>query len=49
MADEVEANPNLVFESDFQAVPFAVDGTLDQETLFPGSVRGRRAAGVALG
>jgi hypothetical protein len=46
LADEVEANPDLVFESDFQPIPFALDGTLDQEALFPESVRGRRSAGV---
>ena len=47
MAGEVEANPHLVFESDFEEIPFAVDGRLDQESLFPESVRGRRAAGLA--
>ena len=46
LADEVEANPDLVFESDFRPIPFAIDGTLDQEALFPESVRGRRAEGV---
>jgi Lactate racemase N-terminal domain len=43
LASEVEANPNLVFESDFEPIPFRVDGTLDQESLFPESVRGRRS------
>ncbi len=43
LADEVEADPSLAFESDFRPIPFAVDGTLDQESLFPESVRGRRA------
>jgi hypothetical protein len=46
LAAEVEANPDLSFETDFQPIPFALDGTLDQEALFPTSVRGRRAAGV---
>jgi hypothetical protein len=47
MADEVEANPHLVFESDFGEIPLAVDGRLDQETLFPESVRGRRSGRMA--
>ena len=47
LAEEAEANPHLVFESDFRPIPFCVDGTLDQESLFPESVRGRRASGVA--
>ncbi len=46
LAGEVEADPNLMFESDFEPIPFAVDGTLDQRSLFPDSVRGRRPAGV---
>jgi Lactate racemase N-terminal domain len=46
LAEEVEANPDLAFESDFQPIPFGPDGTLDQESLFPESVRGRRCAGV---
>ena len=45
MADEVEANPSLRFESDFEPLPIGPDGTLDQERLFPESVRSRR--GVA--
>ena len=46
LADEARANPNLVFETDFEEIPFMGDGTLDQESLFPASVRGRRAAAV---
>ncbi len=42
-AIEVEGHPNLRFESDFRPIPFLEDGTLDQESLFPESVRGRRA------
>lgn len=42
-AREVEGHPNLRFESDFRPIPFLEDGTLDQESLFPESVRGRRA------
>ena len=43
LRDEVEADPSLSFESDFTAIPLFNDGTLDQERLFPESVRGRRA------
>lgn len=43
LAKEVDANPNLVFESDFQPVPILNDKILDQEALFPESVRGRRS------
>jgi hypothetical protein len=50
LAGEVETNPHLTFETDFRPIPFLEDGTLDQESLFPESVRGRRAvvpAGLA--
>jgi len=47
LAGEVESDPGLEFETDFRPMPYAVDGTLDQEALFPESVRGRRAARVA--
>ena len=40
---EVEANPDLVVESDLEPIPFDHAGMLDQEALFPASVRGRRA------
>jgi len=43
LAAEVEADPALAFATDFRPIPFAPDGTLDQEALFPESVRGRRA------
>jgi hypothetical protein len=43
LARESQANANLIFESDFEPIPFSVDGTLDQESLFPDSVRGRRS------
>ena len=46
MAEDVEAHPHLSFETDFQPIPLSTDGTLDQEALFPESVRGRRAAGA---
>lgn len=42
LADEVEADPSLRFESDFRPMPFSPDGSLDQESLFPESVRARR-------
>ncbi len=43
---EVEAHPHLRFESDYQAIPFDADDFLDQEAMFPHSVRGRRAVGA---
>jgi hypothetical protein len=43
---EVLEHPHLSLETDFMPIPFSVDGTLDQETLFPESVRGRRAVGA---
>jgi hypothetical protein len=46
LADEVEANPGLRFETEFRPIPLSVDGKLDQESLFPESVRGRRLAGL---
>ncbi|MBV8611613.1 MAG: DUF2088 domain-containing protein [Singulisphaera sp.] len=42
LAGEVEAHPGLRFETDFAPIPFAAAGTLDQESLFPESVRARR-------
>jgi hypothetical protein len=39
---DAEGHPNLSIESDFTPLPFDVDGNLDQETLFPESVRARR-------
>ena len=49
LADEVRAHPHLSFETDFAPPPFSPDGQLDQEALFPESVRGRRAAGAYVG
>ena len=43
---EVETNPSLEIETDFEPIPIGPDGTLDQESLFPASVRGLRAAGL---
>lgn len=45
-AEEVESNPGLRFETDFLPMPVDGSGTLDQEALFPESVRGRRLAGM---
>jgi len=41
---EAKANPYLHFETDYQALPFLPDGTLNQAALFPRSVQGKRAA-----
>ena len=46
---EVAAHPHLSFETDFGPIPFSTDGTLDQEGMFPESVRGRRAVGAYAG
>jgi hypothetical protein len=46
LAAEAKADPHLSFETDFQPIPFSTEGDLDQESLFPDSVRGRRAAGA---
>ncbi len=40
---EVRAHPHLSIESDYLPIPFREDGTLDQELLFPDSIRARRA------
>ena len=42
LANEVEADPGLRFETDFRPIPLGDDGSIDQEALFPDSVRGRR-------
>ncbi len=46
LAAEVEAHPHLSFETDWKPITFDADGWLDQEGLFPESVRGRRLAGA---
>ena len=43
LAAEVEGHPELHFETDFQPMPLNSTGSLEQEFLFPESVRGRRA------
>ncbi len=42
LSDDVLENPTLAFESDFQTWPIDESGTIDQQALFPTSVRGRR-------
>ncbi|RUL88559.1 lactate racemase domain-containing protein [Tautonia sociabilis] len=49
LADEVAADPGLELESGFEPLPFLPDGTLNQEAMFPESVRGRRALGIRSG
>ncbi len=44
-AGEVEADPSLTFETDFLPWPIDASGMLDQEFLFPESVRARRNTG----
>ena len=40
--DEVKVDPSLTFETDFLPWPIDASGRLDQEALFPESVRARR-------
>ncbi|QEH33613.1 hypothetical protein OJF2_21170 [Aquisphaera giovannonii] len=47
LAPDVEAHPELEFETDFRPIPLDDDGNVRQELLFPESVRGRRARGPA--
>jgi hypothetical protein len=42
MAGDVEAHPELAFETDFLPIPFGEDGHLEQDRLFPESQRARR-------
>ncbi len=42
LADEVSAHPHLSKETDFLPIPLSPDGWLNQERLFPDSIRGRR-------
>ena len=39
---EVEAHPELSFETDFLPIPFDRAGNLEQEVLFPECQRARR-------
>ncbi len=47
LAGEVDRCDDLDFETDFVPIPFHADGTLDQESLFPESLRGRRSGRLA--
>src|SRR5262245_12972789 len=49
LADEVEAHPELAFETDFEPMPFDPAGNLNQEHLFPESVRARRRRDPGIG
>jgi Lactate racemase N-terminal domain len=40
--DEVAVHPHLSRETDYLPIPLADDGSLDQNRLFPDSIRGRR-------
>jgi hypothetical protein len=40
--EEVRDSPQLARETEYQPIPFLIDGSLEQERMFPGSVRGRR-------
>ncbi len=42
LEDEVAAHPHLSRASDYRPIPFLEDGSLDQNRLFPDSIRGRR-------
>jgi hypothetical protein len=44
LEDEVARHPHLHRETEYRPIPIADGGTLDQQTLFPESVRGRRSA-----
>ena len=44
---EVAAHPHLTRETEYLPLPIGPDGTLDQVSLFPESVRGRRSRGGA--
>jgi hypothetical protein len=46
MSAEVEAHPDLDFETEFVPIPFREDGSLEQESLFPESHRARRVSGT---
>ena len=39
---EVDAHPELDFETEFRPIPFDREGNLEQEELFPESHRARR-------
>jgi hypothetical protein len=45
LVEEARKNPHLLIGSDARPVPFDAAGTLEQERLFPHSVRGKRRRG----
>jgi hypothetical protein len=45
--DEIREHPHLERETEYLPIPFSAEGTLDQELLFPDSVRGRRGRSAA--
>lgn len=49
MKADVEAHPDLSFTGDFMEIPFDRGGFVEQERLFPQSVRGLRSKGHAHG
>jgi hypothetical protein len=49
LATEVDSHPALAFETDFVPLPIDETGRLDQEHMFPESVRGRRTHGGVSG
>ncbi|WZO98899.1 lactate racemase domain-containing protein [Isosphaeraceae bacterium EP7] len=44
---EIQAHPHLDLETGYLPIPFDASGTMDQEAMFPESVRGRRSVGAA--
>ncbi|MFM7317378.1 MAG: lactate racemase domain-containing protein [bacterium] len=48
MASDVDSNPDLSFETGFTPVPLDESGFMEQEKLFPESVRGRRHKSVSV-
>jgi len=46
---EVSSQTHLTRETEYEEIPLSSDGTLDQEAMFPESVRGRRAVGAYAG
>jgi hypothetical protein len=42
LEEEVRAHPHLKRETEYRPMPISPDGTLDQATMFPRSVRGLR-------
>jgi hypothetical protein len=45
LEDEVKAHPHLSRETDYLPIPVREDGSLDQEELFPNSIRATRRRG----